>query len=301
MNSTYKPNSKKIVDIKDEGKMVDKLSINKVIEKRMQGGPKGTHIKIINKATGEVIDEGHNMVMLPGSQQAACKLFGLDQVVPVPTYNSMLGLDHTLGSDWSYQPYNDPIICLWAAGRNGYNNSANEVNALSNLDYITPDTILPFRYVPKSEDLPQELRSVYFGRKTMPDSDYIAYYFKAPDTKPLLHIRYLDGTEVTSNLYSVDSSQIAEIWVESRLSVTRNDFRDYFDLVLGWDNADFSTISLLIGWYDNSIPEDPDASAADAVYYKWYQDVIPYSKWNFKAIDLTDLTEGVSFIYEVYF
>ena len=297
----FRPNRKEHIDVKDSHNITDRLTANKIIRHRLAAGPSKTVIKIIDKATGKVLDTGHNSIMLEGSQIAACKMFNLDQVVPVPTYNSMLGLDHTIGTDWDTQPYTDPCVCLWCAGRDGFDNSVNEVNALSNLDLIRPDSIIPFRYVPETEDLSRELRSIYFGRKTLEDKEMIAYYFKAFDTTPALHVRYLDGTEVTSNLYQVDSSQIAEIWVEMKLSVTRNDFRDYFDRVIGWDNADFSTISLLIGWYDNTIPENPDAPASDRVFYKWYQDVVPFSKWNFKAIDLTELTEGVEFTYQVFF
>lgn len=294
-------NNRRNIQINDCINMKDNLSngYNPAIIERMAAGPKKTHIKLVNRKTGEVLREGHNSIMLPGSQQAACKLFGLEQTVPVPTYNSLLKLDKTIGDDWSVQPYNDPIVCLWAAGRDGFDTAANEINATTNLDRIDANHLVPFRYVPSTEDLTQELRRVYFGRKST--DTYISYYFKAFDTTPLLHIRYLDGTEVTSNFYEVDTSQIVDIWVEMRLGATRNDFRDYFDLVLGWDNADISSIELLMAWYDNTIPEDPTASAADAVYYSWYQDIIPFSKWNFKSIDLTDLTEAVDFIYQVYF
>lgn len=288
-----------IIRIKDMASMHDSIGNDSIIHRRLQAGPKKTHIIAINHDTGEILREGHNAIMLEGSQMAACKMFGLEQTVITPTYNSMLSLDKTLSSDWDTQPYNDPIICLWAAGRDGFDNTANEVNVTSNLDLIRPDSLVPFRYQSVDDDLPQELRDVYFGRKS--DKEWIKYYFKAFDTTPLLHIRYLDGTEVTSNLYNVDSSQIAEIWVEMRLSVTRNDFRNYFDKVIGWDNADISTISLLMAWYDNTVPEDSEAAEQDKIFYKWYQDIVPFSKWNFTAINLSDLTYAVDFIYQVYF
>lgn len=291
---------KDTIKIKDNASILDKLKMpNETIYRRVKAGPIKTHIVAINHDTGEVIREGHNAIMLEGSQMAACKMFGMEQAVITPTYNSMLDLDKTLSSDWDTQPYNDPIVCLWAAGRDGYNNTANEVNVVNNLDLIRPTTIVPFRYQSKNEDLPQELRDVYFGRKTT--DDWITYYFKAFDTTPLLHVRYLDGTEVTSNLYNVDSSQIAEIWVEMRLSVTRNDFRNYFDKVIGWDNADISSISLLMAWYDDTVPEDAEAAEQDKIFYRWYQDIVPFSKWNFNSISLSDLTYAVDFIYQVYF
>ena len=307
MASKYKPKEEKEVIIATEGGTIrDHVDISESkdneesILHRMKAGPKKTHIKIVDHNTGEVIDEGHNTILLEGSQVAACKMFGLDQVVVPPTYNSMLELDHTISSDWGTQPYNEPIVCLWCAGRDGFVNTANEVKALNNLELIRPEDMVPFRYQNADDDLPQELRSVYFGRKTTKDN-HIAYYFKAFGTQVMLHVRYLDGTEVTPNLYNVDSSQIAEIWTEMRLEVSMNDFRDYFNDVIGWDNADISSISLLTGWYDDTKAENPQASAADKIYYKWYQDVVPFSKWNFRKIDLFDQTKAVDFIYQVYF
>lgn len=284
-----------------------------LISARMSGGPKKTRIVITDHDTGEVIQVGSNKILVPGSQIIACKQFGLDQAVAFPTYNSLLGLENSK-DDWSTTPANTPITCLWCAGRDGYGTSANEVLVVSNTDRIEPPKttksgttttttydMIPFRYVAVDADLTSDLRQVYFGRVPNATTNYISYYFKAFDTTPQLHVRYLDGTEVSSSMYSIDSTQNIEIYVEMRLAVTRLDFRDFFDKVDGWDNANISTISLLTGWYDNTICENPSANDADKIYYKWYQDVIPYSKWNFKAQDLTDETRAFDFNYQVYF
>ena len=116
-----------------------------------------------------------------------------------------------------------------------------------------------------------------------------------------LHVRYLDGTEVTDRMWQVTSTQQVEVYVEMKLSVTRKDFRDYFNEVLGWENANISTISLLTAWYDNTIAEDPTAAEADRTYYKWYQDILPYSKFNFDQNKLVNLNKGIDFTYQVYF
>ena len=268
---------------------------------RMSGGPTKTRIVITNHDTGEILAEGHNKILVPGSQITACNQFGLDQTVAFPTYNSILSLQNS-GSDWAVTPLNTPITCLWCAGRDGYGTSANEIYVVSNTDRIeATNDIVPFRYVASDNDLSNELRSIYYGRHVDSTTGYISYYFKTFDTTPQLHIRYLDGTEVSANMYSIDSTQSVEVYVEMRLSVTKLDFRDYFDKVLGWDKADISTISLLTAWYNNTISENPTAAAADQIYYKWYQDVIPFSKWNFKAEDLSDKTKAIDFNYQVYY
>lgn len=288
-----------------------------LIRDKMKGGPQRTKIIVRDHNTGEIKYIGENKVLVPGSQLSICKQFGLTEAVIFPTYNTELGLDNSLDPFPQIQPYNDPITCLWCAGRSGAGSSANEVNIVSNLDRISPDLvdgslnkykdILPFRYVDSSADLDKDERQKYFGRKTFLNpttgepNGKIAYFFKAFETEPTLNVRYLDGTEVTSNMYKVTSTQQIEVYVEMRLSITRKDFRDYFDDVLGWGSADVSSISLLTAWYDDTICENPDADNENKIFYKWYQDVVPFSKFNFTRQSLTDLNKAIDFTYQVYY
>lgn len=284
--------------IKDYADISD--DFNKVLVKADKGGPKKTRIVIKDHDTGETLQEIENKILVPGSQSAACKQFGILPVVDFPTYNSELGLENSY-DPYSVQPKNEPITCLFCAGRDGFGTSPNEIFTVSNIDRIEPiNDILPFRYCSPDNDLDKDQREVYFGRKKELNGK-ISYYFKSFDTEPQLHVRYLDGTEVTDKMWSINSNQQVEIYVEMRLSINRLDFRDYFDQVLGWDKADISTISLLTAWYTRDIIENPDADPADQIKYRWYQDVIPFSKFNFKAEDLQSLDRAVDFIYSVYY
>lgn len=286
-----------IITLRDEHIIGDKLTIGH----RMNGGVKKTRIQIIDHHTGVILYEGENKTLVPGSQMTACKQFGIDPVVPFPTYNSVLDLENSHG-DYEIDPMNEPITCLWCAGRSGFVKSPNEVLVVSNTDRIEPvDDIIPFRYVTPENDLDADQRNVYFGRHVDPLTDRISYFFKKFDTRPQLHVRYLDGTEITSNMYEIDSSQIAEVYVEMRLAVNRLDFRSYFDQVLGWENATISTISLCTAWYDRTICENPDADDIDKVYYRWYQDILPFSKFNFKEEELDNLDRAIDFNYQVFY
>lgn len=274
---------------------------NLVIGHRMNGGPTKTRIQIIDRRTGKVLQEIENKTLIPGSQMTACKQFGLDPIVPFPTYNSVLELENS-HPDYEVDPMNEPITCLWCAGRSGFVKSPNEVLVVSNTDRVEPiNDLIPFRYVTPDTDLDVDQRQVYFGRHVNPVNERISYYFKAFDTRPQLHVRYLDGTEITANMYNIDSSQIGEVYVEMRLAVNRLDFRSYFDQVLGWENATISTVSLLTGWYDRTICENPDAEEIDQIYYRWYQDILPFSKFNFKEEELTDLDRAIDFNYQVFY
>ena len=83
---------------------------------------------------------------------------------------------------------------------------------------------------------------------------------------------------------------MAECYIETRLRITKLDFRDYFDKVLGWENARISTISLNYAWYDDTIDE-----------YKWYQDIYTYTKLNFGYIWLVDESFAIDVIYQIYY
>lgn len=298
------------MNIKDINNFKDKLNIIG------NGIPKKTKIIMKDHETGEVLKELENKILVPGSQITACKVFGLEQAVVFPTYNTELELENSLPPFPTTQPYNEPIVCLWCAGRSGAGSTDNEINVVSNTDRVDPTLelgtlnqyvdIVPFRYVDPENDLDEDDREYYYGRKVFSTEETggapkVAYFFKAFDTDPQLHVRYLDGTEVTDAIWKVVSSQQVETYVEMRLSVTKQDFRDYFDDVLGWDNADISTISLLLAWYDDTIAENPEDPDELKIYYRWYQDIIPYSKFNFGQEKLMDLNRAIDFNYQVYF
>lgn len=281
--------------IKEQHKIFDACSLGK---------PVRTKIIAYDHETGEKIGEYENKILAPGSQMTACKMFGIEPAVVFPTYNTEMDLENSLPAFPDTQPYNEPIVCLWAAGRSGAGSSDNEVNVVSTTDRISPKLetegtriykdIVPFRYVAPSEDLDLDERDYYFGRKVFGEGtsdERIAYFFKAFDVEPQLHIRYLDGTEVTDSMYEVVSSQFVEVYIEMRLSISKEDFRDYFDEVLGWDKANVSTISLLYAWYDDT--------RGDSM--RWYQDILPYTKFNFSQEQLKDLNRAIDFNYQIYF
>lgn len=276
-----------VVNIRDVAKAHDRLG-NSLVH-RIKGGPKKTKIIITDHDTGKVLGEYENKVLISGAQMTACKLWNLDAEVPFPNYNDDLGLENT--ADYStVQPMNEPYICLFAVGNGGCGTNSSEVFPVRYTERIEPENLIPFRYVGADNDLNPDLRKQYFGRVADEESGMIKYFFKAFDTEPQLHLRYLDGTQITEDIYNIDSSQAAECYVETRLRVTRQDFRDYFEQVLGWDEALINTLSLLYAWYDDTIDE-----------YKWYQQIIPYTKLNYSNIWLVDLTKAVDFNYQVYY
>lgn len=249
-------------------------------------GYRDTEIIFKSIDTGEVLWTGHNKVVIAGSQTVACKLFDLSELVHFPTYNEDLSLDNS--TTYGTTPLNTPKCCLFACGTQGCGTENSAVVPVSYTGRIEPvGDLVPFRYQLVANDLSAELRTKYYGRKTT--SDRYAYYFKAFETDPALKIRYVDGTVIDANLYSSTNETDAETYVEMTMQVTKEDFRDYFRVTTGINDARINSISLLTAWYNESGG------------YKWYQDITPLTQLNIPNEPLIDLTKGIDITYHIYF
>lgn len=284
----------KVVSLNDKHNMKDLLSDNIELVDRLSGKVKRTKITLTDHYTGEVLGEYENKVLITGSILAACRIFGIESDLDLPSYNDSMHFDN---DNDQAEHDNVSIVQLFCVGDDGCGPTPKDVYVVNYNDRIEPLTdihnvdigcMYPFRYESVDDDLPDELREYYFGRKTF-DNDMIGYFFKTFDTTPELHVRYTDGTQVDDNMYSSTTSQIAECYVETRLRITRNDFRDFFEKVIGWDNGRISTLSLCNAWY-----YEKDGK-------KYFQEIYPYTKLNFSVEWLVDLTKAIDFNYCVYY
>ena len=293
--------SKIIINGSDNAKAADKASIcNQSIAERLNAGPKGTKVTLINHNTGETLGVYENKLTICGSQFNAMKAFGLQVAgVDFPTYNKEMKLDNSVSID----PKNERIVQLFCVSDSGCGSTPKDVKASSYTDRIAPapenpsnksefnsNMIMPFRFVDKDKDLNDDLRKYYFGRKTFDILGKVGYYFKTFDTEPHLYVRYADGTPITPEMYNIHSEQTAECFVQTRLRITTNDFRDYFDNILGWDKARISSLSLCYAWYDDTIDK-----------YVYYQDITPYSILYFSYQWLVDSNVAIDVLYDIYY
>lgn len=282
--------STNIISLKDIEKIEDKALVADIKRKafnQLNSGVKGTRIRLKNLETGEV-QELHNKVVISGSIATASNLFIIDPPVAVPNYNTALGLENSVEEGTT--PENLPIICLFGVGDDGCGIIDSDVFVPNYVDRIAPDKIYPFRYIAAGErDISESEREIYFGRK-VDDAGNISYYFKAFNNEPQLYLRYTDGTEINpATMYNVITTQEAECYVQLDLSINRLDFREYFDKVLGWDKARVSSLSLMYAWY------------TEQDEFKWYQNIIPFTKLNFSFEKLVDSTKALAFEYSIFF
>ena len=303
----------KIISLDDKHSIVDLLASDPGIARRLNGNGQKTKITITDHYTGEVLGEYENKVLVSGSMFTACKVFGINSELVLPSYNKEMEFDNDQGSGEHRDEidFSESIVQLFCVGDDGCGETSKDVLICNFTDRIKPlkdinapieeiiGKIYPFRFQDIDDDLPTQLREYYFGRKTYDDykGGKIAYYFKRFDTIPSLHVQYTDGTQVDENMYDNDTDQVAECYVETRLRITRNDFRDFFDTdrenggVIGWDNARISTISLC---YARAYVDPED-------HYTYYQDIYPYTKLNFPVEWLVNLDKAIDFNYQVYY
>ena len=75
-----------------------------------------------------------------------------------------------------------------------------------------------------------------------------------------------------------------------RLRITRLDFRDYFENVLGWDKSRISSLSLCTAWYN----EGDDG-------FTYFQNILPYTILNFSYQLLVSSETAIDIQYELYY
>ncbi len=276
-----------IISLKDIEKINDTLLISEVKKKvfsQMNSGVKGTRIRMKNLETGEVT-ELHNKVVISGSVATASSLFVIDPPVELPTYNEVLNLENSVHTT----PANKPLICLFGVGDDGCGTLDSDVYVPHYVDRIAPNKLYPFRYIEAGgTDISSTEREIYFGRK-VDESNNIYYYFKEFNNQPQLYLRYTDGTEISpATMYNIITTQEAECYVQLDLTINRLDFREYFEKI-GWDKARISSLSLLYAWY------------TEEGGYKWYQDIIPFTKLNFSFEKLVDSSKSLAFEYALFF
>lgn len=248
--------------------------------------------------TGEVIDTLHNRIVIAGSQFTAMKHFDLPKILDLPSYNTSLGLEH---SSASTSPTNIPKICLFCCGTDGCGINTSMVKPEPYLNRIKPSMpagsdktfdIVPFQYRLTTNDLDASDRTKYFGRKT--EGQYVAYYFKAFETQPQMYARYIDAdgvstTTLTSDVYNTSIDKDAEFFVETKLIITKEDFRDFHKVKGFMNDIKINSISLLTGWY------------TEEEGYKWYQDIQPMTLLHIPNESLVDSTKGIEITYHIYY
>lgn len=247
-----------------------------------------TDIFIRDEETHELLFRGHNKVIVSGSAFTAAKHFNITPPIQIPSYNTVLGLDHTVNDPYTGDGVrNEEIVYLFAVGVGGCGELPSQVAEVDYSKWIAPEDLVPFRYVNDTNDLPAHFREKYFGRKAA--NGKVAYYFKSFEAPPVFKQQYVDGTPIDENVFTSSRTDEVESFVELNLKVTKEDCRDFFFSTIGINEAKLNTISLLTAY---KVTIDG---------YTYYQNIRPLTKLNFPNESLIDLTKGLDIIYHIYY
>lgn len=239
--------------------------------------------------TDIVLFRKSNRVIIPGSYYTAAKHFGINPPIKLPTYNTHLGLDGIQAL--TDKEERDALVVLFAVGIDGCGPENSQVYDVDYTKWIAPESLVPFRYVFDDNDLSDTLRKKYYGRKKITGTDKIAYYFKAFETEPVMYQQYVDGTPIDENIFISDNTMEVETYVELKLTITKEDCREFFEATTGINDAKVNTISLL-----TAVPKNIDGSG-----HIYYQGIRPLTKLNFPNESLIDLTKGIDITYHIYY
>lgn len=243
-----------------------------------------TDVAMYIEGTDELVFRGSNKVPIAGAGFTARSHFDLPNVEITPSYNEVLDLENSVFED---APAGMEKAYLFAVGIDGCGPENSQVFPVDYKTWISPESLVPFRYPLLTNDITGALRDSYFGRKLT--ADRAAYYFKAFESKPTLTQQYVDGTPVDKNIYTSTKSDAAETYVEIMLKVTKEDCREFFLATTGINDARINTISILTAW------------AKDFEGVKYYQNIRPLTKLNFPNEALIDATKGLDIIYHIYY
>ena len=248
---------------------------------------RGTKVLVKNHDTGEVLFSGSNKTMIAGSEFMALHLFNLPHDTYItPTYNNALNLDNTVNTHTMENAYVTQLFCMGTSGCNRESSLKYEVD---NKHWIYPNELVPFMYVPFDDDLDNTRRNTYFGRKTLSDVQFYAYYFKKFDSDPVLKRQLEDGTPIDSTIYDNTSTLAAQVVVTMSMSVSRDDGRDYFINTTGINDGRFNCIELCVAW------------TKVIGGYTYYQDIRPITRINFTNQMFSDLDTSWDILYSIYF
>lgn len=257
-----------------------------------------TSIDIKNLETGEIIFKGlKNKVIVPGSGLIARKLFDIGGTDITPSYNDAFGVSmYTPATDdppstidpKTVATVDNHKILLYCCGIDGCGSENSQVYPVDYLKWISPENMIPFRYVLGTNDISDELRETYFGRTEINGGEFIAYYFKRFEGTPTLVQQYIDGTPIDGNVYDSLKVESAETYVELNLKITKEDIRDYFISTVGIDEARINSISLC-----SAYPVEENG-------YMYFKEIRPLTKLNIPNEPLIDPTKGIEIIYHIY-
>ncbi len=280
------------------------------IDEKYKLSVKNTNVKVINHDTGEIIFEGGNKILFPGAELSAVEHFDLNVESVVPAYSEIMNIDADAAltsKDIAGAKRRNYLFCIGTDGCGPEASQKFPVNFIKPMlpaelvDDPTLGYMIPFKFMNAANPLDRDptFRSKYFGRRIetigTTGGSWIAYYFKKFETDPILVRQFVDGTSITkgSDLYHSTKTDEAQCFVQLKLTITNDDFRDYFALTIGANSAKWNSLSIC-----SAIPA---TYTSNGITYPYYKDIRPFSKIHIGNAPLNDTSMQYDIIYQLYY
>lgn len=272
----------------DENKRLVLMDDINILDCKDEFGKNKNLIIMKDQYTGEVIFKGNNKAILPSAAFTAANAFKLPIVNRNPSYNTALGLENSKFLSPQEKLLKERVV-LFGVGTDGCGPDKHQVFNQNYSQWCSPQDIVPFRVQELDYDIDKSMRERYFGRAIK--NNRIYYYFKGFDTAPVFEQVYeSDNTPVDENVY--ESHRVNEeisSYMLLKMSIDEEDCKQFFKNTVGIKHAVVNTIFLVF-----AVPQVIDD-------YIYFQEIRPYTKFNFPNEHLMHLKKGIDIFYYVFY
>lgn len=230
----------------------------------------------------------HNDLLVTGSVFVSEKMNNMRSRFITTPIDVELGVHTADQVDNSVATVPNEIICGLMVGNGGAGDTYNTVNRVRRANRTVPGPI-PFRVVSLTKDLEGTERAQYILRRAR--GEYAYYYGKRFDATPTITVAYADGTTVPTNVGdSISDTQFIRIYTTYRVTVGKDDVREYFKITQGSTMRSLvNSVGLITGY-----PGVDDTNNAE------YFNVRGLTTLNMENQELKDSESTITFIYRVF-
>jgi len=270
-----------------------------------------TRIIFRNHATGKVLLETRNKLILPGSGLIAHKIFdilGEPEAEITPSYNDKIsGLirpdnpsTENIPNKYTNANSDNHKVLLFCVGTDGCGAEASQVYSVNYKNWCDPSKLVPFKYGSGNGEDAGIDRTLYFGKTIDSANNKYMYYFKrfnnfsAGAYGVTFKQVFENGTNINANVYDNTSPEEIYTYVELSMSIDYTDCIDFINAKSAGNNINTLQLCTAYPVYGRK------ADSGDTQDYIYFNDIRPITKLNFSNEIITG-SKSIDITYQIYF